>query len=198
MQVVSQESGKDDYPIFLNKIATDIILNDNNMLEMFSDEYFNGEIKEEEWNNLILEFNVFENVLVGLRYSLNGFKRSKLVNLKFNSPVHGITAASRIKLYDRMAFSHIAFYDKKLSYLEFDVLERNLSINYSETVTTGINSLLDGGTFELSETGTIIIKVSTYGIHIWERKSIDSWRSWYNTAESITGGESNFITQNGF
>ena len=197
LQVVSQESGKDDYPIFLNKIATDIILNDNNMLEMFSDEYFNGEIKEEEWNNLILEFNVFENVLVGLRYSLNGFKRSKLVNLKFNSPVHGITAASRIKLYDRMAFSHIAFYDKKLSYLEFDVLERNLSINYSETVTTGINSLLDGGTFELSETGTIIIKVSTYGIHIWERKSIDSWRSWYNTAESITGGESNFITQNG-
>ena len=197
LQVVSQESGKEDDPIFLNKIDTNIILDDNNMLEIFSDEYFDSEIKEEEWNNLILEFGITDNVIVGLRYSINGFKRSKSVNLKYNSPVHGITAASQIKLYDNIAFSHIAFYNKKLSYLEFDILQRNLSIDYTETVTTGINSLLDGGRFELSETGTIIIKVSTYGIHIWERRSIDTWRSWYNTAQSITGAESNFITQNG-
>jgi hypothetical protein len=195
LQVLSHESGN-VRPVFLNKIDSDIIL-DNDELEIFSDEYFDSEIKPGEWNNLILEFELVNDVVTGLRYSINGFKRSKSVALKSNSPVHGITAASQIKLYNNNAFSHIAFYNKKLSYLEFNTIQTNLSIDYTETVTTGINSLLDGGRIELSETGTVIIKASTYGIHIWERLSIGNWKSYYNTAQSITSGDTRYFTHNG-
>ena len=77
LQIISQESGKTDYSIFLDKIDTNIILDDN-PLEIFSDEYYNSEILRDEWNNLTLEFTVnSDNIISGLRYSLNGFKRSK-------------------------------------------------------------------------------------------------------------------------
>ena len=209
LQVVSQESGKVDYPIFLNKIDTNVILDDNPR-ELFSDEYFDDEIKINEWNNLVIEFTIGEldvnpeRVITGLRYSLNGFKRSKSVDVLIDdsdvdqrSPVHAIDSNSQINLYRDIAFSHISFYDKDLTHIEFERIERTLSSDYTQTTTTGINSLLDGGRFEVSETGTIIIKASAYGINIWEKLSESEWKNYYNPFTSVTNGTVNYITHNG-
>jgi hypothetical protein len=197
LEVVSQESGKTDYSVLLDKTDTNIIL-DNDVLEIFSDEYFNAEIKSSIWNNLIVEFTTnLSNVITGLRYSLNGFKRSKSVDLVNNSPVHGITSSSQLTLHNNVSFSHVAFYDKELTHIDFEAIERNLSSNYSDTITTGINSLLDGGRFEINESGTVIIKVTDGGINIWERISDAGWKNYYNTISSITSGSNNYITHNG-
>lgn len=293
LQVVSQESGKVDYPIFLDKIDTNVILDDNPR-ELFSDEYFDDEIKINEWNNLVIELTVNpgEKVITGLRYSLNGFKRSKSVdvliddsniinadvtgfvyngqtystvgsvyngkiiwdaedsgvvftifwngsnwvqnisatpgvvytvsthdtdypwleadntsiNSAFNQfmpyadqqgPVHNIDSTSRIDLYKDIAFSHISFYNKDLTHIEFERIERTLSSDYTQTITTGINSLLDGGRFEVNETGTVIIKASAHGINIWEKLSESEWKNYYNPFTSVTNGTVNYITHNG-
>ena len=212
LQVVSKEAGKVDYPIFLDKINTNAIL-DNNPREIFSDQYFNDEIKTDEWNNLVVEFTVGslsvfeEEVITGLRYSLNGFKRSKTVDViniiddegedNFQrSPVYGISAASQMSLGTKIAFNHISFYNRGLSHIEFGRIETTLSSVYTSNVTTGINSLLDGGRFEVSENGNVIIKVAAYGINIWE-KTPDGWVSFYNPISSITDGGSNYITHSG-
>lgn len=210
LQVVSQESGKVDYPVFLDKIDSNVII-DNNPRELFSDEYFDDEIKINEWNNLVIEFTIGElnnvnpeRVITGLRYSLNGFKRSKSVDILIDdndvdqrSPVHGISSTSEFYLYRNIAFSHISFYDKDLTHIEFERIERTLSSDYTRTITTGINSLLDGGRFEVSETGTIIIKTSSYGINIWEKLSENEWKNYYNPFTSVTNGTVNYITHNG-
>ena len=197
LQIVSQASGKTDYPVFLDKSDRNVIL-DNNPLEIFSDEYFNSEIVRDEWNNLTVEFTTNgQNIITGLRYSLNGFRRSKSIPLISNSPVHGITSTSQFTLHNNIAFAHVSFYNKELTHVEFDSLERNLSSNYSATITTGINSLLDGGKFDLSETGTIISKVTDCGIHIWEKISKAGWKNYYNTLTSITDASDSYITHNG-
>ena len=210
LQIVSKESGKIDYPTFLDKIDTNIIL-DNIPNEIFSDEYFNSDIDPAIWNNLVIEFTTgslsinSEKVITGLRYSLNGFKRSKSIDLILTdnnpdgerSPIPGITASSQIKLYNGTAFSHIAFYNKELDYLEFEEIEKKLSSEYSNTITTGINSLLDGGKFDLSETGNIIAKVTSYGIHIWEKLEDATWENYYNRIVTVTGARSSYITHNG-
>ena len=210
LQVVSQEDGKIDYPVFLDKIDTNVVI-DSNPLETFSDEYFNSIIKSNQWNNLTIEFITgelsvnSEKVITGLRYSLNGFKRSKTIDLITTdenpdgerSPIPGITTSSQIKLYKGNAFTHIAFYNKSLTHLEFEAIERNLSGNYSNTITTGMNTLLDGGKFELSETGTVIAKVSAHGINIWEKESRSSWKNYYNSIPYSTNGAQNYITHTG-
>ena len=201
LQIVSQESGKTDYSIFLDKIDTDIILDDN-PLEIFSDEYYDSEILRDEWNNLTLEFTVnADNIISGLRYSLNGFKRSKSQDIFIlNNPslsTHGITSTSQLTLHSNVAFSHVSFYNKELTHIEFESLERNLSSNYTTTVTTGINSLLDGGKFDISESGTIIVKVTDCGINIWEKISAAGWKNYYNTLTSITDTSYDYITHNG-
>ena len=197
LQIVSQESGKDDYPVLLDKTDTNIILDDN-ALEIFSDEYFNSQVKRSVWNNLIIEFTTnADDVITGLRYSLNGFKRSKSVDLVTNSPVHGITSSSQLTLHNNILFSHIAFYDKELTSDNFEAIERNLSSNYSETITTGINSLLDGGRFEINESGTVIIKVTDCGINIWDKISVGNWKNYYNTISSVTNENDDYITHNG-
>ena len=211
LQVVSQEAGKVDYPLFLDNTDTNIILDDNPR-EIFSDEYFNDEIKTDEWNNLVVEFTVGslsvnpEEVITGLRYSLNGFKRSKSVDViniiddgddDFQrSPVHNVNSNTLFSVGTNVALSHISFYDKGLTHIEFERIERSLSSEYTSTVTTGINSLLDGGNFEVSENGNIIIKVTSYGINIWE-KTLDGWINYYNPLTSITTGTNNYITHSG-
>ena len=199
LEVVSTSSGLDPYRIKLNKDNSDIIL-DNNPRELFSDEYFDGGITINEWNNLVVEFTIGQdNVISGLRYSLNGFKRSKLINIDdgVTRPSHNLTKSSSIKFHKNIAFSHVSLYDKSLTHIEFERIERTLSSDYSLTTTTGINSLLDGGKFEVSESGDTIIKVSSYGINIWERLSETEWKSYYNPFTSVTNGESNYITHNG-
>ncbi len=210
LQIVSQESGKIDYPISLDKADTNVIL-DANPREIFSDEYFDSEIKLGEWNNVTIEFTTGklsihpEKVITGIRYSINGFKRSKSVDLISTtsnpdgerSPVIGIDSSTQLKIYSNNAFAHISFYNKSIGHTEFEEIEKNLSSNYSNTVTTGINSLLDGGKFEISESGSIIIKASSYGINIWEKLSPTSWISYYNSLLKITDGRDNYITHNG-
>tara|TARA_B100001093_G_scaffold302627_2_gene288629 strand:- start:4432 stop:12453 length:8022 start_codon:yes stop_codon:yes gene_type:complete len=202
LQIISQESGKPDQTILLDKIDTNIILDDN-PLEIFSDEYFNSQIKRSTWNNLIVEFTANENnIITGLRYALNGFKRSKFIDFEdsppsVNVPVHGITQLSQFTLHNDIAFSHLALYNKELTHIEFEAIERNLSSNYTETVTTGINSLLDGGKFEINETGSVIIKVTNYGINIWEKITDAGWKNYYNTFESVTNTVDSYITHNG-
>ena len=199
LEVVSTSSELDPYRIKLNKDNSDIIL-DNNPRELFSDEYFDGGITINEWNNLVVEFTIGQNdVISGLRYSLNGFKRSKLINIDdgVTRPSHNLTKSSSINFHKNIAFSHVSLYDKSLTHIEFERIERTLSSDYSLTTTTGINSLLDGGKFEVSESGDNIIKVSSYGINIWERLSETEWKNYYNPFTSVTNGKSNYITHNG-
>ncbi len=210
LQLSYQETGKTPWSVSLDKSNDDIIL-DENPLEIFSDEYFNSEILQEEWNNLTIEFTEdAANLISGLRYSLNGFKRSKSLEIitdRFDASSysrHGITSQSSLTLYGNVAFSHLSLYNKGLNHTEFEAIERKLSSNYTQSITTGINSLLDGGKFELSESGTIIVKVTDCGINIWEKVSATSWENYYNTIESVTSVGSdiinesdNYITHNG-
>lgn len=183
-----------DYDFTLGLNETPLIEDEyNSITEVFNDEYRNYAIKSGEWNNLIVEIktNPSTDVVEGIRYSLNGFKHSGIIS---GNEISDINTESRITVHKNIAITNVSMFDKKLSVSDFDNIEAHLN-RFTDNRTIGINSVLDNGRFEINESGSVIVKVASRGIHIWEN-SENGWKAYYNPVEYITNDEDQYIRQN--